>query len=69
MQCLAKCREDVCEALSLQTDDVDLSMGMSGDFEQAVSTCPVLRLFDQLCRIHCGQACIDTGFCIFVVII
>lgn len=43
MQCLAKCREDVCEALSLQTDDIDLSMGMSGDFEQAVSAV-LLRL-------------------------
>ena len=37
MQCLAKCRDEVCEALSLQAEDVELSMGMSGDFEQAVS--------------------------------
>ncbi|DBB18033.1 TPA: hypothetical protein ACH3X3_003026 [Trebouxia sp. C0006] len=34
-QCLAKCREEVCQALSLQLNDVELSMGMSGDFEQA----------------------------------
>ncbi len=26
----------MCQALSLQLDDVELSMGMSGDFEQAV---------------------------------
>ena len=37
LQCLAKCREEVCQALSLQPEDVELSMGMSGDFEQAVS--------------------------------
>jgi len=36
LQCLAKCREEVCQALSLQLEDVELSMGMSGDFEQAV---------------------------------
>lgn len=38
LQCLAKCREEVCQALNLQSGDVDLSMGMSGDFEQAVCT-------------------------------
>ena len=38
LQCLAKCRDDVCEALNLKHDDVELSMGMSGDFEEAV--CP-----------------------------
>ena len=37
LQCLAKCREEVCQALSLQQEDVELSMGMSGDFEEAVS--------------------------------
>ncbi len=26
----------MCKALGLGTDDVELSMGMSGDFEQAV---------------------------------
>lgn len=37
MQCLAKCREEVCDALNLKREDVELSMGMSGDFEEAVS--------------------------------
>ncbi|GAB4820898.1 hypothetical protein N2152v2_007944 [Parachlorella kessleri] len=34
--CLADCRTAVCEALELQEAEVELSMGMSGDFEQAV---------------------------------
>ena len=37
LQCLSECREKVCEALGLKAEDVELSMGMSGDFEQAVS--------------------------------
>lgn len=37
LQCLARCREEVCEALNLKQEDVELSMGMSGDFEEAVS--------------------------------
>ena len=36
LQCLARCREEVCEALHLKQEDVELSMGMSGDFEEAV---------------------------------
>ena len=36
IQCLEACRKEVCKALGLGTDDVELSMGMSGDFEQAV---------------------------------
>ncbi|KAI7835585.1 hypothetical protein COHA_010507 [Chlorella ohadii] len=35
-QCLSDCRKAVCEALGLAEADVELSMGMSGDFEQAV---------------------------------
>ena len=37
LQCLARCREEVCEALKVKQEDVELSMGMSGDFEEAVS--------------------------------
>ena len=37
LQCLSRCREEVCEALNLKQEDVELSMGMSGDFEEAVS--------------------------------
>ena len=33
---LVKCRQDVCEAFGLSFDDVELSMGMSGDFEHAI---------------------------------
>lgn len=38
MQCLEACREELCKELGLTTEDVELSMGMSGDFEQAVSS-------------------------------
>lgn len=37
-QCLIECRENVCEKLSISLEDVELSMGMSNDFEKAVST-------------------------------
>lgn len=37
VQCLAACREEICNALGLSPSDVELSMGMSGDYEQAVS--------------------------------
>ncbi|KAK9845726.1 hypothetical protein WJX81_000672 [Elliptochloris bilobata] len=35
-ECLRRCRGDVAAVLSLREDDLELSMGMSGDFEQAV---------------------------------
>lgn len=34
--CLSKCREEVCKKLDLQKNDVELSMGMSDDFEHAI---------------------------------
>ena len=37
-QTLLKCRDDVCDALELNVENVELSMGMSGDFEHAVRT-------------------------------
>ena len=37
VQCLDACRRSVCEQLGLKVEDVELSMGMSNDFEQAVS--------------------------------
>ena len=37
VQCLIECRQCVCERLKLDTDAVELSMGMSSDFEHAVS--------------------------------
>lgn len=36
-QCLEGCRDEVCKELGLSPAEVELSMGMSGDFEQAVS--------------------------------
>lgn len=35
-QTLAACRDEVCAGLGLETKDVELSMGMSGDFESAI---------------------------------
>ena len=37
VQRLAECRTKVCEALGLKEEEVEMSMGMSGDFESAVS--------------------------------
>jgi hypothetical protein len=36
LQTLLNVRAEVCKLLGLLEDDVELSMGMSGDFEQAV---------------------------------
>ena len=33
---LVKCREEVCGALGMEVDQLELSMGMSGDFEEAI---------------------------------
>ena len=33
---LVKCREEVAEALGVEVDSLDLSMGMSGDYEHAI---------------------------------
>lgn len=35
--CLRKCRDDLCKELGLNWRDVGLSMGMSDDFEHAIS--------------------------------
>ena len=37
LQCLERCRAELCSVLGLQPSQLELSMGMSGDFEQAVS--------------------------------
>lgn len=36
-RCLASCRDELCDALGLSQEDVELSMGMSSDFELAIS--------------------------------
>ncbi|XP_071949013.1 pyridoxal phosphate homeostasis protein-like [Antedon mediterranea] len=35
-QCLLQCRENVCKKFNLTSDQVELSMGMSNDFEHAI---------------------------------
>uniref|UniRef100_A0A1B6LK24 Pyridoxal phosphate homeostasis protein n=1 Tax=Graphocephala atropunctata TaxID=36148 RepID=A0A1B6LK24_9HEMI len=35
-QVLIRCREDVCQALNKKPEDLELSMGMSNDFEHAI---------------------------------
>lgn len=37
LQALMKCKEDVMEKFGLRSDQVEISMGMSNDFQQAVS--------------------------------
>lgn len=34
--CLAKCKEELCKELEFSASDVELSMGMSADFEEAI---------------------------------
>lgn len=43
-QMLLSRRQEVCDSLKLPTEDVELSMGMSTDFEHAVSVTPVWKL-------------------------
>ena len=33
---LVRCREEVADALGVEVDSLDLSMGMSGDYESAI---------------------------------
>lgn len=35
-QCLVECRKDVCDRLGFRVEDVELSMGMSNDFDKAI---------------------------------
>ena len=36
-QCLIECQKNVCEKLGISLEDVELSMGMSNDFDKTVS--------------------------------
>lgn len=38
LKALFRVRENVCKALDIRPQDLDLSMGMSNDYEHAVST-------------------------------
>ena len=49
---LMQCREEACQALGLSADDLEVSMGMSNDFEQAVresGTAQGTKFADLLC--------------------
>lgn len=43
-QRLLRCRQHVCEQLAIDAAQIELSMGMSGDFEHAVSSVCTLIL-------------------------
>ena len=49
LQCLERCRQEVCEKLKLQPSDIELSMGMSQDYEQAVRFPGPRKLTVQTC--------------------
>ena len=52
VQALLNLREEVCKELDMPVTDVELSMGMSGDFEQAVCQC-VLNGVMFVCPVGC----------------
>lgn len=45
LQMLLSRRQEVCDSLKLPPEDLELSMGMSNDFEHAVSIVPTLFPF------------------------
>lgn len=55
LQILLKRREEVCESLNLPLEQVELSMGMSTDFEHAVSYQLSLIKFVQICFKTCNS--------------
>jgi uncharacterized pyridoxal phosphate-containing UPF0001 family protein len=38
-EALVECRKSICEKFNIDYKNIELSMGMSHDFEQAVSVC------------------------------
>jgi hypothetical protein len=44
IQALVDCKLEICKALEIPTEQFELSMGMSGDFEQAVCDINIYRL-------------------------
>lgn len=52
---LMKCHKEVCEALKLNEADVSVSMGMSDDFEEAVSSNDSLALTSFVHRFFFGS--------------
>lgn len=49
LKALLQCKEEVMARFSLPTDEVEISMGMSNDFEQAVSSIPNYLLEIHVC--------------------
>lgn len=43
--CLKSCRDEICQNLGLDWKNINLSMGMSDDFEHAVSLFLCLRFY------------------------
>ena len=73
---MEKCRQEVCSKLGLEPSEVELSMGMSQDFEQAVgcSETPCMMLQQRHSkhahrksvpaeRLQCRQWNADVGCC------
>ena len=57
-QCLSGLREEVSKELGIAAEDIELSMGMSGDFEQAVSA-----QSGRWCGVACHVTCIRLADC------
>lgn len=51
-QTLLDCRKEVCAELAMAEEECELSMGMSADFEQAVSTNSCMLLVTGLPKKH-----------------
>lgn len=51
LQCLIDCRKEVAKALNLDEWELELSMGMSQDFEKAVS---IYLTNNEICYKHTG---------------
>jgi uncharacterized pyridoxal phosphate-containing UPF0001 family protein len=47
VQRLVECKKEVCEKIKMEPALCELSMGMSSDFEKAVSTCAFIQLYLQ----------------------
>ena len=52
LQLLSKVRDDLCQELNLNKESVELSMGMSNDFEHAVSALLCLHYLFLFLYVH-----------------
>jgi uncharacterized pyridoxal phosphate-containing UPF0001 family protein len=58
-----ECKKEICQKFSLQPDDVELSMGMSSDFEKAVRVYNIIYLDNN--QIEEGSTNVRVGSTIF----